>query len=190
MLVARTREGGLVSTPLSDSPDVSVSAAASGQFTIGGDLPVNRLGYGAMRITGEGIWGEPADRIEALRTLAHLPQLGVNFIDTADSYGPCVSEELLCEALHPYDGMVIATKGGIVRHGPTVWKPLGRPEYLRQCVLLSMRRLGIERIDLWQLHRIDPLVPRDEQFACIAEMQKDGTLKALSEKWFGADVTK
>ncbi|MDE2608412.1 MAG: aldo/keto reductase, partial [Burkholderiales bacterium] len=133
----------------------SVSAAASGQFKIGGDLPVNRLGYGAMRITGKGIWGEPADPAAARATLARLPELGINFIDTADSYGPFVSEDLIREVLHPYSGLVIATKGGLTRHGPDIWAPLGRPEYLRQCVLMSLRRLRLERIDLWQLHRID-----------------------------------
>jgi pyridoxine 4-dehydrogenase len=159
------------------------NAAASGQFKIGGDLTVNRLGYGAMRITGEGIWGEPADREEALRTLKRLPELGVNFIDTADSYGPEVSENLIHEALYPYTGMVIATKGGLTRHGPNVWPPLGRPEYLRQCVLMSLRRLGVERIDLWQLHRIDPKVPRDEQFDMIKQMQQEGLIRhaGLSE---------
>jgi pyridoxine 4-dehydrogenase len=159
------------------------NAAASGQFKIGGDLTVNRLGYGAMRITGEGIWGEPANREEALRTLKRLPELGVNFIDTADSYGPEVSENLIHEALYPYTGMVIATKGGLTRHGPNVWPPLGRPEYLRQCVLMSLRRLGVERIDLWQLHRIDPKVPRDEQFDAIKQMQQEGLIRhaGLSE---------
>jgi pyridoxine 4-dehydrogenase len=159
------------------------NAAASGQFKIGGDLTVNRLGYGAMRITGEGIWGEPADRQEALRTLKRLPELGVNFIDTADSYGPYVSENLIHEALYPYKGMVIATKGGLTRHGPDIWPPLGRPEYLRQCVLMSLRRLGVERIDLWQLHRIDPKVPRDEQFDAIKQMQQEGLIRhaGLSE---------
>ena len=159
------------------------NAAASGQFKIGGDLTVNRLGYGAMRITGNGIWGEPDDREEALRTLKRLPELGVNFIDTADSYGPEVSENLIHEALHPYTGMVIATKGGLTRHGPNIWPPLGRPEYLRQCVLMSLRRLGVERIDLWQLHRIDPKVPRDEQFDMIKQMQQEGLIRhaGLSE---------
>ncbi len=150
---------------------------ASGQFQIGGDLGVNRLGYGAMRITGNGVWGEPADRAEALRTLKRLPGLGVNFIDTADSYGPYVSEDLIREALYPYNGITIATKAGLARHGPDIWKPLGRPEYLRQCVLTSMRRLAVDRIDLWQLHRIDPQVPRDEQFDCIAQMQKEGLIR-------------
>jgi pyridoxine 4-dehydrogenase len=160
-----------------------ISASASGQFQIGGDLKVNRLGYGAMRITGKGIWGEPADRAEALRTLKRLPDLGVNFIDTADSYGPYVSEDLIHEALYPYTGLVVATKGGLTRHGPNVWPPLGRPEYLRQCVLMSLRRLGLERIDLWQLHRIDSKVPRNEQFDCIGQMQKEGLIRhvGLSE---------
>ncbi|HEY9279201.1 MAG TPA: aldo/keto reductase [Eoetvoesiella sp.] len=155
----------------------TTSAMASGQFQIGGDLGVNRLGYGAMRITGNGVWGEPADRAEALRTLKRLPGLGVNFIDTADSYGPYVSEDLIREALYPYNGITIATKAGLARHGPDIWKPLGRPEYLRQCVLTSMRRLAVDRIDLWQLHRIDPQVPRDEQFDCIAQMQKEGLIR-------------
>lgn len=160
-----------------------LTATGSGTIRIGGDLTVNRLGFGAMRITGKGIWGEPADRDEALRVLRRLPELGVNFIDTADSYGPYVSEHLIREALHPYEGLVIATKGGLTRHGPDIWKPLGRPEYLRQCVLMSLRRLGVERIDLWQLHRIDPKVPRDEQFGVIADMQREGLIRhvGLSE---------
>jgi pyridoxine 4-dehydrogenase len=159
------------------------SAAPSGTFDIGGDLTVNRLGFGAMRITGDGVWGEPDDRTEALRVLRRLPELGVNFIDTADSYGPFVSEDLIREALHPYDGLVVATKGGYTRHGPDVWEELGRPEYLRQCVLMSMRRLGVERIELWQLHRIDEKVPRDEQFGVIADMQREGLIRhvGLSE---------
>ncbi len=154
----------------------NINAPGSGEFKIGGDLMVHRLGYGAMRITGEGIWGEPQDREEALRTLKRLPELGVNFIDTADSYGPEVSENLIHEALYPYKGMVIATKGGLTRHGPDLWQPLGRPEYLRQCVLMSLRRLGVERIDLWQLHRIDPKVPRNEQFDVIKQMQREGLI--------------
>ncbi|MDB4891082.1 MAG: aldo/keto reductase [Gemmatimonadetes bacterium] len=160
-----------------------LTAADSSTFAIGGDLIVNRLGYGAMRITGKGIWGEPADRDEALRVLRRLPELGVNFIDTADSYGPYVSEDLIREALHPYDGLVIATKGGLTRHGPDIWLPLGRHEYLRQCVLMSIRRLGVERIDHWQLHRIDPNTDRDEQFSVIADMQKEGLIRhvGLSE---------
>jgi pyridoxine 4-dehydrogenase len=159
------------------------SAAPSGTFDLGGDLTVNRLGFGAMRITGKGIWGDPPDRAEALRVLRRLPELGVNFIDTADSYGPYVSEELIREALHPYDGLVVATKGGFTRHGPDVWRALGRAEYLRQCVLMSMRRLGVERIDLWQLHRIDERTDRSEQFGVIAEMQREGLIRhvGLSE---------
>ncbi len=155
----------------------SLSAAASGQFKIGGDLSVNRLGFGAMRITGPGIWGEPEDREEALAVLKRLPELDVDFIDTADSYGPFVSEDLIAEALAPYPTSVIATKGGLTRSGPNVWEQVGRPEYLRQCVLMSLRRLKVERIDLWQLHRIDAKVPRDEQFGLIADMQKEGLIR-------------
>jgi len=159
------------------------SAAASGTFRIAGDTPVHRLGFGAMRVTGAGIWGEPEDRDEAIRVLKRLPELGVDFIDTADSYGPFVSEDLIAEALEPYDGLLIATKGGLTRHGPNIWAPLGRPEYLRQCVLMSLRRLKVEQIGLWQLHRIDPKVPRDEQFGVIAAMLKEGLIKhaGLSE---------
>ncbi len=159
------------------------TAKASGTITLG-DMTVNRLGFGAMRITGKGIWGEPENRDEALRVLRRLPELDVNLIDTADSYGPHVSEDLIREALHPYrNGTIIATKGGLTRHGPDAWPPLGRPEYLRQCVLMSIRRLGIERIDLWQLHRIDPKHDRDEQFAEIAAMQREGLIRhvGLSE---------
>ena len=142
----------------------------SNVFRIGSDLPVHRLGYGAMRITGPGVWGEPADKAEALRVLKRLPELGVDFIDTADSYGPAVSEELIHEALAPYKGLVIATKGGLTRTGPNLWTPVGRPEYLIQQAYLSRRRLGVEIIDLWQLHRIDAKVPRDEQFAAIKSL--------------------
>jgi pyridoxine 4-dehydrogenase len=154
-----------------------ISAAAAGSFTIGGDLTVNRLGFGAMRITGAGIWGEPEDREEAKRTLSHLRNVGVDFIDTADSYGPFVSEDLIREMLHPYTGLVVATKGGQVRHGPNIWRPVGRPDYLRQCVLMSLRRLGVERIDLWQLHKLDPQTPREETFGVIGEMQKEGLIR-------------
>jgi aryl-alcohol dehydrogenase-like predicted oxidoreductase len=160
----------------------TVNASTSGQFTVG-DIRVNRLGFGAMRITGPGIWGEPADPAEARRTLRRLPELGVQFIDTADSYGPCVSEDLIREALHPYGGLLIATKGGLTRQGPDRWAPVGRPEYLRQCVQMSLRRLRVERIDLWQLHRIDPKVPQLEQFEVIREMQSEGLIRhvGLSE---------
>jgi pyridoxine 4-dehydrogenase len=155
------------------------SARPSGTFDIGGDLRVHRLGFGAMRVTGPGIWGDPVDPAEARRVLERLPELGVDLIDTADSYGPFVSEDLLREVLHPFHGLVVATKGGLTRHGPDVWKPVGRPEYLRQCVLMSLRRLGVERIDLWQLHRIDPLVPRDEQFGVMRAMQDEGWIRHL-----------
>lgn len=157
--------------------DTTPTARPSGRFSIGGDLDVHRLGFGAMRVTGPGIWGDPSDPDEARRVLARLPELDVDLVDTADSYGPYVSEDLLREVLHPYGGTVIATKGGLTRHGPDVWKPVGRPEYLRQCVLMSLRRLGVERIDLWQLHRIDPAVPRDEQFGVMAEMQREGLIR-------------
>jgi aryl-alcohol dehydrogenase-like predicted oxidoreductase len=167
-----------------------ISAALSGQFTIGGDLMINRLGYGAMRITGKGIWGDPANPANTLATLKRLPELGVNFIDTADSYGPYVSEDLIRTALHPYQGLVIATKGGLTRHGPDIWLPLGRPEYLRQCVLMSLRRLKLERIDLWQLHRIDPAVPRAEQFGVIAEMRKEGLIRHAGLSEVGVDDIK
>ncbi|WP_182356360.1 aldo/keto reductase [Komagataeibacter europaeus] len=146
----------------------SANAADAGTFRIGGDLAIHRLGFGAMRITGPGIWGPPADRDEAIRTLRRLPELGVNFIDTADSYGPDVSEWLIREALYPYrKDLVIATKGGLTRSGPDIWKPVGRPEYLLQQVHKSLRNLGVEQIDLWQLHRIDPKVPADEQFDAV-----------------------
>lgn len=159
----------------SDRPDV-VDAARSGRFTIGGEIEVNRLGFGAMRITGRGIWGEPADRQEALRTLRRLPELGVNFIDTADSYGPDVSEELIREALFPYGDMLVATKAGLVRTGPDRWTAVGRPEYLIQQAHKSARRLGVEQIGLWQLHRIDPHTPRDEQFGAVKSLLDDGII--------------
>ena len=132
-----------------------------------------------MRITGPGIWGDPADPAEARRLLRRVVELGVDFIDTADAYGPDVSENLIREALHPYDGVVIATKGANTRQGPDRWAAVGRPEYLRQCVLMSMRRLGVDRIDLWQLHRIDPLVPADEQFGVMKEMQDEGLIRLV-----------
>ncbi len=158
-------------------------AGRSGTFTLGGDLAVTRLGYGAMRITGAGIWGPPADPEAARATLRRAVELGIDLIDTADSYGPFVSEDLIAETLRPYKGLTIATKGGLVRHGPNVWRPVGRPEYLRQCVLMSLRRLELERIDLWQLHRVDPQVPEAEQFGVIAEMRREGLIRhvGLSE---------
>jgi len=147
-------------------------------------MAVHRLGYGAMRITGSGIWGDPADRSEAIATLKRLPDLGINFVDTADSYGPDVSEELIREALHPYGGdILVATKAGLARTGPSQWVPLGRPEYLIQQAHTSRRRLGVETIGLWQLHRIDSKVPRDEQFGAIKSLIGAGVIRyaGLSE---------
>jgi pyridoxine 4-dehydrogenase len=161
-----------------------VNAKASGTFAIGGDLTVNRLGYGAMRITGDGIWGEPKDREGAKKVLQHAVELGVNFIDTADAYGPDVSERLIGEALAPYaKGVVIATKAGLTRQGPNQWLPVGRPEYLTQQVEMSLRLLKVERIDLWQLHRIDPKVPVEESLGAIRKLQEQGKIRhvGLSE---------
>jgi aryl-alcohol dehydrogenase-like predicted oxidoreductase len=156
------------------------TAAASGTFTLGGDLPINRLAYGAMQVTGTGVWGPPRDHDEAIRVLRRTVELGVNFIDTADSYGPHVSEELIREALHPYpDGLVIGTKAGQVRPAAWEWVPLGRPEYLRQQVELGLRRLGLERIDLFQLHRIDPNVPLEDQLGVLADMRDEGKIRHI-----------
>jgi pyridoxine 4-dehydrogenase len=163
---------------------LTVNAKASGTFVIGGDLTVNRLGYGAMRITGDGIWGEPKDTESAKKVLRRAVELGVNFIDTADSYGPEVSERLIGEALAPYaKGVVIATKAGLTRQGPNEWLPVGRPEYLQQQVEMSLRRLKLERIDLWQLHRIDPKVPVEESLGVIKKLQQQGKIRhvGLSE---------
>jgi pyridoxine 4-dehydrogenase len=159
------------------------NATSSGSFKIGGDMQVNRLGFGAMRIVGDGVWGEPADRAEAIRVLQRLPALGVDFIDTADSYGPDISEQLIREALHPYKNVIVATKAGLTRTGPNIWIPVGRPEYLIQQAHKSLRQLGVERIDLWQLHRIDAKVPRDEQFDAIKSLIEDGIIRhaGLSE---------
>ncbi|ASU86452.1 oxidoreductase [Nocardiopsis gilva YIM 90087] len=156
------------------------TATASGTFSIGGDLPVTRLGYGAMQLTGEGVWGEPKDRGEAVRVLRRAVELGVTFIDTADSYGPAVSEQIIREALHPYaDDLVIATKGGLTRAGPGDWRPVGRPEYLRQQCELSLRNLGVERIDLHQLHRIDPQVPLADQVGELALLKQEGKIRHI-----------
>jgi pyridoxine 4-dehydrogenase len=152
---------------------------ASGTFALGGDLTVHRLGYGAMRITGQGIWGPPKDHDEAVRVLRRAVELGVDFIDTADSYGPFVSEDLIREALHPYDRVVIATKGGLTRSGPDKWEQLARPEYLRQCVEMSLRRLGLEQIPLWQLHRIDKLVALEDSLGAVKELQDAGKIKHI-----------
>jgi pyridoxine 4-dehydrogenase len=153
-----------------------LNAAKSGTFAIDGKAKVHRLGFGAMRVTGPGIWGPPQDRAESLRTLRRLPELGINFIDTANSYGPDISEELIREALHPYEGLFIATKAGLERPGPDNWKPNGKPDYLRAEALKSLKKLGVERIDLWQLHRIDPSVPREDQFALIKSLLDEGVI--------------
>jgi pyridoxine 4-dehydrogenase len=158
---------------------MGANATSAGTFAIGGDLRVTRLGYGAMRITGEGIWGPPKDHDAALAVLTRIPEMGVDFIDTADAYGPEDSENLIHEALSPFTSIHVATKGGFTRHGPNVWAPVGRPEYLRQCCLMSMRRLGVDTIDLWQLHRIDPKVPREEQFGLMKELQEEGKVHHL-----------
>jgi pyridoxine 4-dehydrogenase len=157
--------------------------SASGTFAIAGQLSIHRLGFGAMRLTGPGIWGEPADRAEAIRTLKRARELGVDFIDTADSYGPDVSERLIREALHPYGNIRVATKAGLARTGPEKWVPLGRPEYLIQQAHKSCRQLGVERIDLWQLHRVDPKVPRDEQLGAVKSLLDAGVIRhaGLSE---------
>jgi aryl-alcohol dehydrogenase-like predicted oxidoreductase len=155
-------------------------AAASGTFKLGGDLEVNRLGYGTMQLTGEGVWGDPDDPDEAVAVLRRAVESGVNFIDTADSYGPEVAERLIYEALHPYpDDLVIATKAGLTRAGPGDWRPLARPEYLRQQCELSLRRLGLEKIDLFQLHRIDAQVPVAEQVGELANLQQEGKIRHI-----------
>src|SRR6516165_2356040 len=154
------------------------SATAAGTIEIGGDLTVNRLGFGAMRITGRGIWGDPPGRDQAIATLRRVVELGVNFIDTADSYGPEVSETLIAQALHPYpDDLVIATKGGQVRPGPNRWDPDGRPEHLREACEGSLRRLRLEQIPLYQLHRLDPKVPLAESMGVIAELKDEGKIR-------------
>ncbi len=153
-------------------------AAASGTHSLG-DMTITRMGYGAMRITGKGIWGPPADPDAAIAVLRRAVELGVDFIDTADSYGPFVSEDLIREALHPYNGVVIATKGGLTRQGPDEWRPVGHPDYLHQCVEMSLRRLDVDTIDLYQLHRIDPDVPAAEQIGKLRELQEAGKIRAI-----------
>ncbi|MBM7567280.1 aldo/keto reductase [Paenibacillus sacheonensis] len=156
------------------------NAAASGTYAIGGELTVNRLGYGTMQLTGPGVWGDPKDPDEAIRVLQRTAELGVNFIDTADSYGPFTADLLLRKALHPYnEDLVIATKAGLSRSGPNDWRPLGRPEYLRQQAELNLRHLGLERIDLFQLHRIDPKVPLAEQLGELALLQQEGKIRHI-----------
>ncbi|MFG3019703.1 aldo/keto reductase [Streptomyces sp. NPDC048254] len=155
-------------------------AEASGTFRLGGDLAINRLGYGTMQLTGKGVWGEPKDRDEAVRVLRRAVELGVNFFDTADAYGPEVTDNLLREALHPYgDDIAIATKVGQTRQGPNLWTPLGRPDYLRQQAELSLRRLGVERIDLFQLHRIDPDTPFEDQIGELKKLQDEGKIRHI-----------
>jgi pyridoxine 4-dehydrogenase len=158
----------------------SLPAARSGQFVVGADLEINRLGFGAMRITGEGVWGEPKDRKEAVRVLRRALELGINFIDTADSYGPRVSEEIIAEALHPYPaGLIIATKAGFDRQGPNQWSENGKPEHLRSACDGSLKRLKLERIDLFQLHRIDPKVPAADQLGTLKDLQSEGKIKHI-----------
>ena len=165
-------------------PMIDAGAALGGTFAIAGQLAVHRLGFGAMRLTGPGIWGEPRDRAEAIAVLRRALDLGIDFIDTADSYGPYVNEELIREALYPYPaGLVIATKAGLLRTGPDKWSPLGRPDYLRQECEMSLRRLKLDHIDLFQLHRIDPAVPAEEQFGLLRDLQAEGKIRfaGLSE---------
>jgi pyridoxine 4-dehydrogenase len=169
-----------VSSSIATDVGATRPAAQSGQIRLGDSVPVTRLGFGAMQLTGPGVWGPPADRDEAIRVLRRAVELGVNVIDTADSYGPAVSEELIREALHPYDdGLVIATKAGLLRAGPSQWFPCGRPEYLRQQCELSLRRLGVERIELFQLHRLDPTVSEADQFGALAELQREGKVNLV-----------
>jgi len=166
------------------STDTARPAAASGTFLLGGDLPITRLGYGTMQLTGPGVWGEPKDHDEAVRVLKRAVELGVTFFDTADSYGPEVAENLLHEALHPYgDDVVIATKAGLTRQGPDVWTPVARPAYLRQQAEMSLRRLGVDRIDLFQLHRIDPDTAFEDQIGELKNLQDEGKIRhvGLSE---------
>ena len=165
----------------------SPSVAASGTFALGGDLTVTRLGYGAMRLTGDGVWGPPPDRDGALAVLRRARELGVDFVDTADSYGPFVSENLIAEALAPYDGVTVATKGGLVRTGPNQWAPVGRPKYLRQCAEMSLRRLGLETIPLYQLHRIDAHVPAADQLGVLKELQDEGKVRHVGLSEVGVD---
>jgi aryl-alcohol dehydrogenase-like predicted oxidoreductase len=169
-------DGGMTS---SGGTSRNQPVAAGGTFPIGGDLPVHRLGYGAMQLTGDGIWGPPADHDNAIAVLRRAVGLGVDFIDTADSYGPAVNEELIREALHPYDGVVVATKAGLTRTGPGHWHPVGLPEYLKQQCELSLRRLAVETIDLFQLHRIDARFPLAEQVGALRELQEAGKIRHI-----------
>jgi len=162
------------------SSSLIANAALSGEFKLAGQVPIRRMGFGAMRITGPGIWGDPQDPVAARRLLQRVVERGVNFIDTADSYGPEVSERLIAEALHPYPaGLIIATKGGLTRQGPEKWAPVGRAEYLQQCVEMSLRRLRVECIDLYQLHRIDPKVPMEESLGVLGRLQRAGKIRHI-----------
>lgn len=155
-------------------------AQSAGTFDLGGDLTINRLGYGTMQLTGPGVWGDPKDPAEAVKVLRRAVELGVNFLDTADSYGPAVAEPLIAKALKPYaDDLVIATKGGLTRSGPNVWPPVGRPEYLRQQTEMSLRWLGLERIDLYQLHRVDEKVPLEDQVGELKKLQDEGKIRHI-----------
>jgi pyridoxine 4-dehydrogenase len=165
----------------------ATSVAPSGTFSIGDDVTVHRLGYGTMQLPGPGVWGEPRDHGAAIAVLRHAVELGIDLFDTADSYGPFVAEDLLREALHPYDGITIATKGGLTRTGPGEWHPVGRPEYLRQCVEMSLRRLDVETIDLYQLHRIDPQVPLEDQLGALADMQTAGKIRHIGLSEVGVE---
>lgn len=156
----------------------TINAASAGTFKLGNEIEINRMGFGAMRIVGKGIWGEPENRQEVIATLKKTLELGINFIDTADSYGPFISEDLICEALYPYPShLLIGTKGGHTRHGPNIWRPIGSPDYLRQCVLMSMRRLKLDQIRFWQLHRVGEDTFPEVQFEAIAKMQQEGLIR-------------
>lgn len=158
-------------------PTRTQPAKASGEFMIGGKLPVTRLGYGTLQLTGPGAWGDPEDPDEAVRVLRRAVELGVNFLDTADSYGPVVAEQLIKKALHPYpEDLVIATKAGLTRHGPGIWRPVGRPEYLRQQAEMSLRHLAVEHIPLFQLHRLDPQVPLEDQVGELSRLRDEGKI--------------
>jgi aryl-alcohol dehydrogenase-like predicted oxidoreductase len=177
---------------MTTSHDTRAPAAAAGTIALGGDRTVNRMGFGSMRLTGPGIWGPPANRAEAIRVLRRAVELGVEFIDTADSYGPHVAEEIIAEALYPYpENLVIATKGGLERPKPDEWTPNGRPEHLRRALEGSLQRLRLERIELYQLHRIDPKVPEDEQFETLREFQREGLVRHVGLSEVGvAEVTR
>jgi pyridoxine 4-dehydrogenase len=176
----KSKKENIMAKKNSTSTPNQLSASHAGEFRIGNDLPVTRLGYGAMRITGPGVWGPPTDRAEAIRVLRRALELGIDFIDTADSYGPNVSEEIIAEALHPYPAnLVIATKGGFDRPGPDVWAENGRPEHLRVACEGSLRRLRLDRIDLYQLHRIDPKVPAEDQLGTLKDLQAQGKIKHI-----------